>query len=780
MALVAGDILPDNAVAEITLHGLAFTPDAAYQSLLKTAGATPKVLAALNKAKVVATRNDTPADSFDLLKRLAQAGTLIRSGKTEEAVQELSGAGSSDSAPAEIAFVVGLALIQDQRFDDAGQVYSEILHMDPDFPEVYSRLSMTSLETGDPEEALRQARAAIERLPNNATAHLNAGLALKAMRNFDGAKSELQIALRCSPDYVRAYEHLGLLLSDMGAYDEAIAQYKKAVTLEPGDALAHYNMGVAYGDKNDEVAAIREYRIAKRLAPNRLDVRQNLGSALMHVDPAAAVTELQELAALAPDYPVCHLCLGSAFYNIGRFEEAASEVRLAVELDPANPRPHVSLGHCFEALKKYDEALAEYQKALEIDGNSAEAHAEVGRVLLGKKDFRGATSEFKRATELDPAGWQNYDSLGQALDASGSREAAIRSYKQAVSLAPKEIQPRLDLALAQEKSADWVEALGNYHRAALDEPPLKPSGLAQRFFDAQTKYSNAQQRFHQHLSSLRAGGNGPEASALEAQVAAAESAPNPDDAYREAMLKSNQAIQEKRFNDAETSARQAFEIAQQIQPQDGRLPEALGQLGSSYAWRMDYKNAQETFKNQLAFAERIYGVDSPQIAPALENNAMLAMMQKDFATSEVIVKRLVSVNVKAYGEESSGAAESLRMLAQVYVSQQDYANSETALLRVMKIYETVYHSNDERMTVPFTSLCHLYDQWGKADKAEPCHARLVSMVETRFGVNSPYLLRDLTAEAQALRKLGRNDEAAKLEQRAQLIQAAQPGREQPY
>jgi len=47
------------------------------------------------------------------------------------------------------------------------------------------------------------------------------------------------------------------------------------------------------------------------------------------------------------------------------------------------------------------------------------------------------------------------------------------------------------------------------------------------------------------------------------------------------------------------------------------------------------------------------------------------------------------------------------------------------------------------------------------------------MAEKQFGPDSPYLVRELTAEAQALRKLGRADEGARLEQRTQSIQAAQ-------
>jgi hypothetical protein len=60
----------------------------------------------------------------------------------------------------------------------------------------------------------------------------------------------------------------------------------------------------------------------------------------------------------------------------------------------------------------------------------------------------------------------------------------------------------------------------------------------------------------------------------------------------------------------------------------------------------------------------------------------------------------------------------------------------------------------------------------KMEKAAACHARMVSLVEKQFGPDRPYLVGDLTAEALALRKLGRNDEAPKLEQRTQSLQSA--------
>jgi Tetratricopeptide repeat len=58
-------------------------------------------------------------------------------------------------------------------------------------------------------------------------------------------------------------------------------------------------------------------------------------------------------------------------------------------------------------------------------------------------------------------------------------------------------------------------------------------------------------------------------------------------------------------------------------------------------------------------------------------------------------------------------------------------------------------------------------------KSVPCHAHLVSLAERLFGPDSAYLVQDLTGEARALRQLGRNEQASKLEQRAQSLQSSQ-------
>jgi hypothetical protein len=111
--------------------------------------------------------------------------------------------------------------------------------------------------------------------------------------------------------------------------------------------------------------------------------------------------------------------------------------------------------------------------------------------------------------------------------------------------------------------------------------------------------------------------------------------------------------------------------------------------------------------------------------------------------------------------------------------KKDFPKSEAALLHVLKIYENMFGPDDSRIAFALTPLCSVYDQWGKPEKSAPCHARIVSLGEKQFGADSPYLVRDLAAEAQALRQLGKNDEAAAIERRAQTLQSAQSAPNQP-
>jgi tetratricopeptide (TPR) repeat protein len=349
----------------------------------------------------------------------------------------------------------------------------------------------------------------------------------------------------------------------MHDYAGAREQYRRGIALNPNDPNLHYNLGVTYGEQGDFLSDIAEYREVKRLDPSRTDARQNLGAALLHTDPVGAIAEFRELAELAPDFPVCHLCLANALSSVGKNAEAEKELEIAKSKDPGDANSYVAMGYLREQQRKYEVALSEFRNAESLDPKSGAAFGGAGRVLVEEKQFQAALSELSRAEELDPGNWEHHQLHGEALEALGDRKGAVAEFQKATSLGPKEVKPRLSLALAQEKNGDWAYALANYHQAATDEPTPKANAPAMQYHP-QEKYLAAQSRFKQYVAQLRASGKAADAEALEHSVNAVASASGLDSQYHEALQASMTATQARKLDGAETAAKQAVAIAEKM------------------------------------------------------------------------------------------------------------------------------------------------------------------------------------------------------------------------
>jgi tetratricopeptide (TPR) repeat protein len=310
LGLVAGNALPENVVREIATNGLAFRPDDAYRTLLKTAGADAKILSALSSAKVSVERvPDTEAK--DLLQHLATAGKLMNEKRYDQTARELSDALTGSPQSPEAAFVMGQLLRLAEHFEQSAAIYEQVLHEAPDFPEVHTKLSYILHRMEDSQGSLTEARAALKLNPENAEAHKNAGLALEDMRKDDASLAEYQEALHLKPDYEAVRLDLGLLYCNKREWATANAEFQKATRLDPADVDALYNVGFSYDKMGDFESAIRAYREVKKLDPTRFDARQNLGADLMnHNHIPEAVAEFRELERRYPDAQICVLCLG--------------------------------------------------------------------------------------------------------------------------------------------------------------------------------------------------------------------------------------------------------------------------------------------------------------------------------------------------------------------------------------------------------------------------------------------------------------------------------------
>jgi len=772
LALVAGNALPENIAALIESRGLAFQPTEEYQKLLKQAGANAGVTKALQKARVNA-GGDAKGET-QVWSHLSLAGKLIREKKYGVGETELNAALQAGADKLEAGFVMGEALRQQEEWEKAAAVYMEIVNEDKDFPEAQTKLSFLLYREGDAEQSLRAAKAALAATPNNAEAHKNAGLALETMRKYDAAEKEYQEALRLKPDYENVHADLGILLYDKNDYDGAIAEYKKALALNPNEASVRLNLALAYDQKNEADNAIRELREAKKLAPKNFAVRQNLGSILIHQDRNAdAVAELRELEAIAPESAVCHLCLAMALYKTDDLEAAKKEAQIAIRLDPGNAPSYLALGQIYEVQGKNELALKEYRQSERMDPDSVETRICAARVLVAMKQVAQALEELKAAKDLEPGNAHVHEQYGKALEASGKLDGAKSEYQEALLLDKENAYALLDLAQLQEKQGDWPDAMENYRAAVkIVQAAMIASRGPKISVDAPGAYQAAQMRLKQHLSELRATGKGEEAAKLESRMDSIEASKGVSGKLDAAMEAGGEDYKKKRFAEAERNYQQAVKLGEQLQPHEGRLVLALGYLGSLYALRKDYPDAQAAYERSLKTAEEVYGPGTPQVGQVLEALARLNLEQGDKGRAETYAQQNLAMAGKNAGTNSFSYSLALMTLGYVYFSQKQYAKAEPYMAKAVEIHQQL--SGPQAMIIVSSKqiLCTIYDGMGQAAKAATCASELTPVMEQAYGENSQALAPLLTLRAKALRELGRVTEADQVDQRKNALKQA--------
>jgi len=117
--------------------------------------------------------------------------------------------------------------------------------------------------------------------PENAVAHNNLGLALKAEGRAEDAETQYLMALKINPKYPEALNNLGLLYDQQGRVQEAIQQYRKAVDISPDYPEAHLNYAQVLERAGYPEEARRHYQAfltAGSATPSslRLRIRQHL------------------------------------------------------------------------------------------------------------------------------------------------------------------------------------------------------------------------------------------------------------------------------------------------------------------------------------------------------------------------------------------------------------------------------------------------------------------------------------------------------------------------
>lgn len=311
------------------------------------------------------------------------------------------------------------------------------------------------------------------------------------------AMAEFKEALKIDPKFDLARENLQYLFAETGTEDPDLRRWQKEVDGKPENTEALLRLGISYQnmgrfkeaseilgrvvDSNtDHVVArlhlggsLKAQGLYQQALEHYTSVRDEVGkSAVYHTDLGEiyynlgrtdeAISELRTAIGLDADYWRSHFLLSFAYGDNSQLQEALEESRVASRLNPSfhNTEANLTLskqgtagtgvagcgeiaslestsftlGTAYRERGFLKEALKEYQKALQDMLDKDRVYIEIGRIYISEGDFESAKKVFFKALEVNVDNGEAFRLLGCIYHVQGNYHQAAVCYVQAYRL----------------------------------------------------------------------------------------------------------------------------------------------------------------------------------------------------------------------------------------------------------------------------------------------------------------------------------------------------------
>ena len=366
-----------------------------------------------------------------------------------------------------------LALHQQGRFDDARNLYRELLKHNPANFDALHLSALLAYQTARLDEADQLFAKAIKVKSNFGAAYSNYGLVLHDLKRFEEALSAYDKAISLTPDDVDAYCNRGLVLRDMKRLEDALESCDKAILIKPDHALAYSNRGMVLREMGQLFEAIHSYDLAISIDPACAPAYANRGAALQDADRLdEALACCDKAISLQPRNAESYSIRGNIFRKMKRFDEAVASYEMAIALDPQNSDAYSNRGLSLHDLNRFDDAILSCEKAISIRADHGEAHCNLGVSLQSLRRFEEAIPSFERAISIMPDYADAYFNLGVSLQNLKRSDAAIMAYDKAMSLNRHEVKAHWNKSLVLLGNGDFELGFALYEWRKVQPNPL--------------------------------------------------------------------------------------------------------------------------------------------------------------------------------------------------------------------------------------------------------------------------------------------------------------------
>lgn len=266
-----------------------------------------------------------------------------------------------------ITFATAELMDRADRFKAANALYGEVARTSPLHGQALVRIAENLQEIGDVDEAIRKLSNLATLMPDNLTAVVALGDALRRDKR----------------------------------YVEAATAYDRALELTGGNRSFDWNLfyvrGIAHERAGEWAKAENDFLKALELNPDQPQVLNYLGYSWVDqkLELKRALEMIEKAVALRPEDGYIVDSLGWAYYRLERFGEATKALERAVKLSPSDPTINDHLGDAFWQVGRKREARFQWSIALELtDADDGDLAEKIQRKLDGN------LTDLKRVAEL--------------------------------------------------------------------------------------------------------------------------------------------------------------------------------------------------------------------------------------------------------------------------------------------------------------------------------------------------------------------------------------------
>ena len=187
-------------------------------------------------------------------------------------------------------------------------------------------------------------------------------------------------------------------------------------------------------------------------------------------------------------YPA-HYQRAVALLVLGRDNDAAADLRRAIELEPRFARAHRALGKLLLDRGETEEGKRELSRAIELEPKITDTRIYYASAFLKSGEPEKAAEQLRAAIEQGEATALAYALLGVAAERTGKIDEALKCYSRAIELEPANATAREGRARHFESNKEFAKAVEDYSVAYQSQPSRE---LALKLCDLYTRAGQPQ------------------------------------------------------------------------------------------------------------------------------------------------------------------------------------------------------------------------------------------------------------------------------------------------